>query len=152
MISMKEPLAIAPFLPHRAPMILLDYLVDYREDYVHARVTITKQSPFYEDDGVPAYVSLEYMAQAVAAWTGIQSKEKHQQPKIGFLLGSRQLDFSIQKFKNGVTLDVYGQMNYFENNLASFDCRVEFNGRSVVTGGITVFQPHDATLMTPNKI
>ena len=44
---------------------------------------------FVEDGQVPAWVGIEYMAQAIAAWAGCRARAAGKPPQLGFLLGSR---------------------------------------------------------------
>ena len=133
--------AMVDLLPHEPPMILLDRVVAHDEDFIHATVTIRKGAPFFADGEIPSYIALEYMAQAVGAWNGLQARQHHKKPKLGFLIGSRRLTLDIPSFKEGLALDVYGQAVYKDKEMASFDCWIEVQGQRVVSAALNVFQP-----------
>ena len=133
--------AMVDLLPHEPPMILLDRVVAYDEDFIHATVTIRKGAPFFADGEIPSYIALECMAQAVGAWNGLQARQHHKKPKLGFLIGSRRLTLDIPSFKEGLALDVYGQAVYKDKEMASFDCWIEVQGQRVVSAALNVFQP-----------
>ncbi len=134
---------IADFLPHASPMILLDEVITHEEDFVHTRVTIGSNSPFFTKDGVPSYVALEYMAQTVGVWKGMIHQQQNQRPQIGFLLGSRRLTLNTPFFKKGTTLDVYGKPLYNDGEMASFECWMTSMGERLASATLNVFQPKD---------
>jgi predicted hotdog family 3-hydroxylacyl-ACP dehydratase len=62
---------IAELLPHDAPMILVDRLIDVQEESVHCQVDIGEHQLFFDNESktTPAYVGIEFMAQSIAAWS-----------------------------------------------------------------------------------
>jgi len=137
---------IEHLLPHAHPMILIDNVVDFRDDFIHTNVTIKEDSPFFENDEVPSYISLEYMAQSVGAWNGLFSRQNNMEPKIGFLLGSRQLNLEVSSFKLGDRLDIYGEVKYSDGEMASFDCWIDKGSERVAHAILNVFQPKNIEL------
>ena len=77
-------------LPHDHPMILIDNIVACREHGLTATVTIHERSPFVETDGVPSWIGIEYMGQAIAAYAGLRARRDGVPVRIGFLVGSRR--------------------------------------------------------------
>jgi predicted hotdog family 3-hydroxylacyl-ACP dehydratase len=134
---------VADFLPHAPPMILLDDVITHEENFVHTRVTIREGLPFFKNGGVPSYVALEYMAQTVGVWKGFLSQQGHQEPQIGFLLGSRRLILNTPFFSEGTILDVYGEPKYNDGEMASFECWVASRGELLAHATLNVFQPKD---------
>ena len=65
---------ITELLPHDPPMVLIDRVVSYQNDFVHCQVTIHQDSPFCKNGSVPSYIGIEYMAQAAAAWNGLDDQ------------------------------------------------------------------------------
>lgn len=138
---------IAAVLPHSEPMILLDELLQYDTDKVVCRVTITKQSPFYDEhkQGVPSYVGCEYMAQTIAAYGGAHALDHDEVVKIGFLLGSRKYQASVGLFKLQQILFVEAEKLIQDaSGLCVFDCIIKSeDGAVLAQAKINVFQPHD---------
>ena len=122
-----EHLSIKELLLHDAPMLLLDKAKYFADDYIHTVVNVSKKSPFFLREGVPSYIALEYMAQSIAVWNGMLMRQQNALPKIGFLIGSRNLILKVANFKEDTLLDVYGKINYNDGFMASFDCWVELN-------------------------
>src|SRR2546426_3960121 len=87
-----EPPEIRSLVPHSGPMVLLDRVVSVDEESLCAEVLIRADSMFCAAGGVGAWVGLEYMAQAIAAYAGYGARLRGAPVKIGFLLGSRRYE------------------------------------------------------------
>ena len=136
------PHAMDAWVPHRGPLSLLDIVERCDDHSVEARVRVPAQGLFNGDDGVPAWVGIEYMAQAVAAWSGARARAGGGSPKIGYLLGSRRYEAAVPKFDVGSELRVLAQCELMaDNGLGMFDCRIELDGRVLATGRLSVFEP-----------
>lgn len=145
---------LAELLPQAAPMILLSgYEEPTADDSVSALVDVTEAAPFYERalGGVPACVTLEYMAQAMALLVGLTRRRRGQKPQLGFVLGSRRLEMRIPCFRAGERYRVAATCTYEDESFGSFDCVVtDGRGEEVARGTLTAFQPEGE--MTPEKI
>ena len=136
------PHAMDAWVPHRGPLSLLDAVARCDELSVEALVRVPAAGLFGDDDGVPAWVGIEYMAQAVAAWSGARARSAGGSPKIGYLLGSRRYEAAVPVFEVGAELRVLGLCELTaENGLGMFDCRIEHAGRVVASGRLSVFEP-----------
>jgi predicted hotdog family 3-hydroxylacyl-ACP dehydratase len=136
--------SVADMVPHSGKMSLLDNIVDYGDDWLQAEVHIEPDAMFADANGVPAWIGLEYMAQAISAWAGLQERLNGGTPKIGLLLGSRKYICSEDYFELGQTLliKVHLEMSA-ENGLDIFNC--ELRGESIKASAVVkVFQPDDA--------
>ena len=141
---MKLAYSVAELVPHAGKMSLLSRIVDFGEGWLQAEVDIRRASMFADEVGVPSWVGLEYMAQAIAAYAGLQERLEGGTPKIGFLLGSRHYACSSDYFVIGQTLSVKVDLEFLaENGLNVFSCRLQ--GRDIVaSANVNVFQPDDA--------
>ncbi len=64
-------------IPHSEPMILIDELVEATSDHASAKVTIREDSMFSNAaGGVPAWIGIEYMAQTVSAFAGMEANRR----------------------------------------------------------------------------
>ncbi len=131
-------------VPHSGLMSLLDRIVSYGDEWLEAEVLISQDTLFIEEQGVPALVGLEYMAQAIAAYSGLEEQLQGNKPKLGFLLGTRKYKSSADYFKLGQTLTVHVQREMkADNGLHVFQCSL--SGEQLnATATINVFQPEDA--------
>lgn len=132
-------------LPHKPPMILIDEVVEYQTDTIHAIVTIREGVPFCQNGQVPAYVALEYMAQTVGVWSGLRGRQFNISPQIGFLLGTRHLKLNRCHFTLEEELHIYGNLKFHDGEMASFECRVDIDHVTVASALLNVFQPKDLT-------
>ena len=99
---------------------------------------------FADAEGVPAWIGLEYMAQTIAAYSGLQERLNGGKPKIGFLLGSRKYLCNAERFEIGqkLRLKVYPEI-LGGNGLNVFNCELQGDGVNA-SAMINVFQPEDA--------
>jgi len=138
-------LPITDIVPHAGSMCLLDRALEADAESLLAEVTIRDTGLFHDGSGVGGWVGIEYMAQAMAAWGGWQSRLRGEAPKLGFLLGSRRYLCSRPIFHSGETLRVEVHRQFAaDNGLGQFDCRIEIAGVEVATAALTVFEPEDA--------
>lgn len=131
------------FVPHRGTMSLLDRLVAVEDDQVVAEVDLTPGSLFTQPDGVPAWIGIEYMAQAIAAWAGTRARRAGGQPAIGYLLGSRRYLATRPFFAAGQTLQVHARCELIsDNGLGQFACHIrDAAGTTLAEAMVSVFEP-----------
>ena len=140
---MKAEYDITELVPHAGPMCLLDRVVAYGDDWLRAEVGIGPQSVFADERGVPAWVGIEYMAQAIAAYGGLLERRKGGKPKIGFLLGTRNYACDADYFTIGQNLSIVVTRELIaENGLNVFACELEAKGVHA-QAVVNVFQPDD---------
>ena len=136
---------VADVMPHRGPMMLLSSVLEHSEGHTVCAVEVNAGSPFVAPDGtVPALVGVEYLAQGVAAHAGLRGWARGEPPRIGFLIGSRRLDFrSHADFRVGQRLIVEVVRAWGEEEFAMFACRLvdAHSGAVVLEGHLNVVQP-----------
>lgn len=137
---------ITELVPQTGAMCLLDRVVSADADSLRAEVTIRANGLFSYDGVVGAWVGMEYMAQAIAAWAGWQSRLREASPQIGFLLGCRRYVSDRNAFVSGETLHIHVARQFqADNGLGQFDCRIEIENSIVATAALTVFEPPDSS-------
>jgi predicted hotdog family 3-hydroxylacyl-ACP dehydratase len=136
--------SVADLVPHSGKMSLLSTILDYGEDWLQAEVVITAESMFADAQGVPAWIGLEYMAQAIAAYSGLKERLQDGRPRIGFLLGSRKYLCNAERFAIGQRLVVTVSPELEgSNGLNVFNAELHGDGISA-SAVVNVFQPDDA--------
>lgn len=138
-------IAVSDLLPHKPPMVLLDRVLAFAGTALAAEVQIRADSVLCESGGVPAWVGIEYMAQAVAAHAGCQGRLRGRPPVIGYLLGTRSYQCSVASFPIGETLTIHIEALFAEMGLGAFACRIE-NDEVLATATINVYQPTDDSM------
>ncbi|RYF16614.1 MAG: hypothetical protein EOO30_10300 [Comamonadaceae bacterium] len=130
------------WIPHRGAMRLIDRVLEVDADHSVAEVDVPFDGLFVRDGAVPAWVGIEYMAQAVSAWAGARAREQGGAPRAGLLLGSRRYEARRPAFPSGARLRVEARCELMgANGLGQFDCRIEMDGEEVATARIAVFDP-----------
>jgi predicted hotdog family 3-hydroxylacyl-ACP dehydratase len=132
---------IAELLPQSAPMILLDEVVAFDGVRICCRTTIRRDSMFLSEGRVRAIVALEYMAQAVAAFAGMRGRAAGAAPRIGYVLGTRELTLEADHFAIGDQLVIDAEEVWDDERMASFRCRVSRDGQRVAEAGLNVYRP-----------
>lgn len=141
---MRTPIGydMAELVPHTGRMRLLDRALEGDAESLVAEVTLREDCLFHENGGMGGWVGIEFMAQAIGAWAGWRARLRGEEPKKGFLLGTRRYDCTRPRFKTGERLRVEVQRQFWsENGLGQFDCRIDINGETVATAALTVFEP-----------
>jgi len=137
--------AIEELLPHRSPMILLAEVRDDAPGSITCTVQLHNGSPFVENGSVEAFVALEYMAQCVAAYAGLQAYRRGEPVKVGYLVGARKVDIAVDSFGVGDQLIVRAEHIWGDDALGKFACTVDSNGQRVADGVLTIYQGDPAT-------
>lgn len=131
-------------LPHRPPMILLTALLAYDATSARCLTRISTDSPFFDTDlnAVPAYIGIEYMAQAVAACAGARALEGRGPVKLGFLLGTRRYAPAVSLFPEGAELIIeVREVLQDDSGLGVYECSIHCQGEHWASANLNVFQP-----------
>lgn len=141
---------IADLLPHRAPMILLNEVIEADDEMLCAEVRVDAHSTFFDPSTgmVGAWIGIEYMAQAIAALDGVRAWRRGVAVQVGFLLGSRQFEVQCDGFAAGSRLHVHVRETLLhDNGLAAFECQIsdaaDPHAQALARATVTVFKPHD---------
>jgi predicted hotdog family 3-hydroxylacyl-ACP dehydratase len=135
------PFQVADLLPHTGNMVLLDSVSSFDEHGLTARLQVRSKGLLPGNPScVPAWFGIEYMAQAVAAYAGIQDKQAGQPIKLGFLLGTRHYHSNVAALTEGTELLVSVEKIIQDDALGVFDCRI--TGDNIdITAKLNVYQP-----------
>ena len=125
-------------LPHSGRAVLLDEVVEADAGRIVCRVSIKADSPFVENGRVPSVVVLEYMAQAIAALAGLQAKAAGDEPRVGLLLGTRELTLAVDAFGIGDQLLVEACRVFGDDLMGSFDCTASRSGTRIAAATLNV--------------
>ena len=160
----------ASCLPHSTPMVLIDDVlnVDMENQIVKASVKIHKDKIFFDKEinGISPLVGIEFMAQTIGCYAYFKANHKNfgsniknltkeafsqieKKPSIGFLLGTRLYENSLEKFENEKTYIITAQEIYGDDELVSFECLI-YNEKEdnnpknyIAKATINAFQPND---------
>ncbi|MBI3446458.1 MAG: hypothetical protein HY055_14145 [Magnetospirillum sp.] len=136
---------IEDLLPHARPMLLLDEALTCDAEGASAAVTIRPDHLFACDQGVPAHVGIEFMAQACGIWAGGAAKrEGRQAARLGFLLGTRRYKAVRPFFAFGERLEIAVHLAFLDQGMGVFDCKIcGAEGDVLAEAQLSVYQPDE---------
>ncbi len=144
-------LTVEDVIPHSRKMVFLETLESADESHLLASMSIREDTYFINEQSVPAWVGIEYMAQAIAAYAGVLAKSAGEPIKVGLLLGTRRYTSKVSSFALGQKLYVRAEPLHNEDSgLGVFECAIypsnETSGCAEepwVVANLNVYQPHD---------
>lgn len=139
---------IEALLPHAGEMILLDAVLEHGPEHALCSRRVPAGGLFHDADGnLPAWMGVELMAQAIAAWAGCRAKAKGEPVRLGFLLGTRHYTCNVAAFAPGSELRVEARRDFHDDSgMGVFACRIEAPG-VLAEARLTVFSPPDASTL-----
>jgi len=94
--------------------------------------------------GMPAWVGVELMAQAVSVFSALELRARGLPPRVGLLLGARSFEASLPYFAIGANLNVRATLALRDAaGLGVFDCSIESLGALLARGRVKGFMPED---------
>ncbi|MBI4764484.1 MAG: hypothetical protein HY787_07760 [Deltaproteobacteria bacterium] len=122
-----------PLIPHRHRMKLLEWVRRPIGKTLQAETTVTAEWPLHRDGMVSAVLSIELVAQAIAAlrtWNGGENAKA----RPGFVVGIKEMEFSPSSFPVGTRLFIHiaesyhvGEYAVYEghvNSASDFTCKI----------------------------
>src|SRR5688572_1960539 len=152
MLRLGESYDVQQLMPHRGPMCLLDTVAEYGTDWLRARVRIRADGIFSGPAGVPAWVGVEYMAQAAGAFAGIEQVQRGETPTIGLLIGTRYYRCMLDTFPLGAQLDVTARLAMRDDHdFAAYDCAIALDAREIASCTLKAYRPRDIREWLPER-
>jgi predicted hotdog family 3-hydroxylacyl-ACP dehydratase len=141
---------VEELVPHRGAMSLLESIDEYGEDWLRASLTATPASTFADSHGVPGWVGLEYMAQAAAAFAGIEQAQRGEAPSIGLLIGSRYYSCMLETIPFGTRLIVEARLALRDaEDFAAYNCALSAHGQRIAECTLKAYRPRDIRQFLP---
>lgn len=143
---MSHYLLPADYLPHAAPMVLLETVLAVADERAHCRVTVSRDgvlSPFIDAAGnLPGWYALELMAQSIGVWSGWHRQQRGEESiALGMVLGARELTCAAGSFPAGAVLDIHIALLMQDERFGSFECEIQHDGEMLASGRVNTFQP-----------
>ena len=129
-----------PWLPHRAPMLLLDSVEQVDAEGGLARARIDPNAWYADAQGaMPAWIGLELMAQAISACRGQHLARSGQPGAGGYLVAARGFSSSVSAFPSGSELQVRVTLLEADpSGLCTFQCALLLAQNPVATATLKV--------------
>lgn len=139
--SPSQPYSAEELVPHSGDMSLLDEILEAAEESLRAQLIVRDDGIFSRNQRVPAYLGIEYMAQAVAAFSGYHARQAGKPVELGFLLGTRRFASNVAWFDCGSRLQIFVErLLQAENGMATFECQLTGDGIEQ-SARLNVYQP-----------
>jgi predicted hotdog family 3-hydroxylacyl-ACP dehydratase len=127
-----ERTELETLVPHEGSMFLLDRLLswDLGAGTFAAEAVADSACPFFDEatGGVPVWVAFEYMAQGIAALSGIARREGGGAPRIGFVMSLRDFKAEAPLFPEGSRVRIEARELLRDGPVVSFACSAECGG------------------------
>jgi predicted hotdog family 3-hydroxylacyl-ACP dehydratase len=135
----------AATLPHEADAVLLDEVEAVTPLTTRARARVRPGTPFCDGDaGWPTWMVPELMAQAVAAGVGLREFRPGVRPRLGLLLGVRDLRCSVEHLVPGSELLIEAfESTRDERGMGVFDCTLAADTVPAASATLSVYLPDD---------
>ena len=137
---------ITELIPHRDPMLLLDAVHDFTPTSLRTSYMIRPER-WPDPLGMPAYMGIELIAQAIAAHNCLVNREKDRTagPSLGVLLGTRRYVSVASHFGPGERLEIgITEKMQDESGFGAFDGTIlSSDGIQQASATVKVFRPPD---------
>lgn len=145
---------ITDLIPHRPPMLLLDAVHEFAPNRLRASYLISSER-WPDSSGMPAYMGIELIAQAIAAHNCLNSREKDPAagPSLGVLLGTRRYAAVSSHFAPGERLSIaIVEKLQDESGFGAFDGTIlSSSGIELANATVKVFRPPDFAAFISEK-
>ena len=124
---------VTDLIRHRGPSVLLDRILELSPSKCRALARVEDGAWYLQEDGAaPAWLGLEWMAQAAAAFSGHRHREAGREPRIGYLLGTRAYEAQVPTFPAGVEFEVVAEVLFLDDSgPGAFTCEVRHKGETL---------------------
>lgn len=134
---------MADLVPHAPPMLVVDELVDWEAGRAECRMRLRDDAPFTRDGQVDSVVTLEYMAQAVAACLGHEAFLGGEGVRVGMIVGVRRMELLRPTVDVGAELRVIARRVRGNDTVSRFECGVLEGEETVSTAVMTLFHAEE---------
>jgi len=130
---------ISELVPHQTPVLALDKLSSWELGHAKGELTIRDSNPLVHDGTIDTVMSLEYMAQCVAACLGMEAFQSGGNVRVGMIVACRQMEILQPELLLGETYAVKADCVRGNNSLSHYDAEIRSSdGELVATCTMTL--------------
>jgi predicted hotdog family 3-hydroxylacyl-ACP dehydratase len=130
---------VEDLVPHAPPALALDALVEGRDGFAHTRVTVRDGGLLVQNGGIDSVVTLEWMAQTVAACLGYAAFLGGVGVRVGMVVACRQFTIARPRLHVGERCDVRVQRLRGTDDISNFEGEVrDAHGALVASATMTL--------------
>ncbi|WP_439287453.1 ApeP family dehydratase [Lonepinella sp. BR2357] len=135
---------VAPLIPQSGEMALLDRVLAFGDDFLHAQATIYPEHILIQNGVFETLSALEILAQGVAAWAGCMAHQVGEPVRLGYLLGTRKLHIYQAQIPLGTCLDIKVKLSLQDSTgMGVFDTQLFDGEKLLLSGALNVFSPKE---------
>jgi predicted hotdog family 3-hydroxylacyl-ACP dehydratase len=126
-------------------MLWIDEIDSVQGEQIVCRVTLRDEHVFVEEGAAETIVAIEWMAQSVAAFVGLEDQNKGTGPRPGYLVAIPEARFFVPTVKVGETVALTCTRLFGDEQIASFTCVAQRGQETLAEAIINVFRPGGAS-------
>ena len=134
-------------LPHKNKMLLISRVTEYDlyKRFLCSEYDVSEDCLFYDPalDGVPAWMSFEFMAQAVSAFSGLTGRVMGISPMIGFIMSVSSFEIKKSLIRKGDTVLVKVIEETKLDTISTFNCSVFIKDSQVSVARLMLIDVED---------
>ena len=133
---------LTQLLTHRPPMLLLDSIRELNSRHCRAVKIVDPDDWYAQPDGsMPGWFGIELMAQTIAAWSGHEKYSDGEQPRPGYLLGTRRYKSRTSSFPPGTILEIEVRQEFMDSSgLGAYECEIIVDALVVASAIVKVYE------------
>lgn len=137
-------MSLADYLPHGTPIVLIDEILEFKQDYIKTKSIIKSDNNFLDNDKFATHKSIEMMAQALGIYDSKMRELKGTKSGFGFLLGSRKFEIfrPFLDVADEVVIEARCSLQD-EEGFGIYDCELYANGELAARARLNVVSPDD---------
>jgi predicted hotdog family 3-hydroxylacyl-ACP dehydratase len=127
---------VEDLVPHTAPTLAIDELVDWSDGKTHVRLVVREGGLLVRDGGVDTVVTLELMAQAVAACLGYEAFLHGGGVRVGMVVACRKFAIARSRIDVGEQLDIHVTRLRGTDDASTFEAEVHDGSGALVSSAV----------------
>lgn len=135
------------YVPHRRTMQLLDRVMEFdpADPGITVELDVHPGATFFDPalQGIPSHVGFEYIAQAVAALSGVQAVRENRPARRGFIMAVNDYQALVSTFGPGSCLQIRVVQVFRDGHVGSFAGRIFCDGRELAHGALNCIEVDD---------
>ena len=135
---------IQELIPHSGAMVLVDDIVEKKDDFISVKTLIKHDNPFLQDGKFPTFNTLEIMAQSLVVYRGLNDKGSN--TRLGFLLGARRFEIIKPNLNIDDELITKTYISEDFDGMGVYESSVYVDDKLVASASISVFNPSQEQL------
>lgn len=135
--------AFHELVPHEGPMVLLDEMVEWAPGAATCTLEIRPGTAFETAGAVDTVVSIEWMAQAVAACLGYEAFKGGEGVRVGMIVGCRKFELDRPQVLVGDALRISVDRIRGNEMISHFNCETWLGDERVAFAVLTLFHAEE---------